>query len=638
MSAMCGFAGQFVYDPAAGPADRGAVDDMADRLSHRGPDASSSWASADGRCAIGFRRLAVIDPAGSRQPASTPDDRYTLAFNGEVYNFNRLRESLAATGVMFNTRGDTEVLLHWLAMRGTEAVGEVDGMFALALYDGRDSRLTLLRDRLGQKPLWWADTGSSVLFASEAKALLAWEGVDRRLDQQSIVLYMAMGYVPAPRSAWKGLSKLPPAGLLEVRAECGPGEMRTYWQIEAGQRPDLDLSTPEAGVRGALRRAVQQRLVADVPLGLLLSGGIDSAATAVLMREILGAGATIRSFTASFSDDSLYDDTALAGLVADRLGLEHTVLPIGPPCRDDLIATAEHFDEPFSDSSAIPTWQVCRAARQHVTVALTGDGGDEAFAGYDRHRAMHIAARLKPHQYALFRLAGKLAVPFAGRHERGRLRRLIRFADGLPNPPAMQYLLYRTLFTWSDLQRVFCPAFLGDWQEDLLAEWFCGVYASAGEAVDELQAVQVHDIRTYLPDDLLVKADISSMASSLELRSPFLDHRVMQQGLSLPAELKVSRRRGKEILRRAFAEDLPEQVVAARKRGFGVPMARWFREDLAEVLQETLLDEAFLNAGIIQPEATVGLLNDHLSGRQDYHHRLWSLWVLARWLDDQGQL
>ncbi len=622
---MCGFAGQFVYRRREGQVDRAAVERMAETLDHRGPDEARTWVDPHLRCAIGFRRLAVIDPAGGHQPVSTSDGRLTLAYNGEIYNYRSLRQQLSQEGVTFQSNGDAEVLLHWLASHGPEGIAQLDGMFSAVLYDAHTNSLLLARDRLGQKPLWYADLGDSLLFASEAKGLLAWPGLDTTLNPEAITLFAAMGYVPGPASAWNTLHKFPPACWSRMGEQISPPQ--PYWRIQ----PQPEASIDPAGLRSVLAEALAQRLVADVPLGLLLSGGIDSAITAVLMREALGPEATIRSFTARF-EDRAYDEGPAARAVADRLGLAHSELSIQAPGPDEILATIDRFDEPFADSSAIPTWQLCRAARQQVTVALTGDGGDEAFAGYDRHRAMHMAAQMGPGAYLAARMAGGILGLLAPRSERSRLRRFARFARGLDRPPALQYLHYRALFTGQDLLRLF----VDDWWEgietSLPSDWFTERYAQPHDVADEAQAAQLHDIGTYLPDDLLVKADISSMASGLELRSAFLDHRVVQLGVSLPARAKLSRRRGKAILRELFAAELPHEVLDEPKRGFGVPLAGWFRGRLSGFLQDLLLDPAFLNAGIVRPESVAGLLNDHLAGRADHHHRLWMLCVLSRWL------
>jgi asparagine synthase (glutamine-hydrolysing) len=623
---MCGFAGEFVFD---GRAELDKARRMAESLTHRGPDEAGAAVSPDGRCAIGFRRLRVIDPAGSQQPMQRDDGRLILACNGEIYNYRDLRRQLRSEGQAFATEGDIEVLLHWLATRGPEACDAVIGMWAYALYDAHAGRLTLGRDRLGQKPLWYACDKRRVLFASEAKALLAGMSATPPIDGDSITSYLVMGYVPGPATPWQGVRKCPPATVLTFTHPVA--EAVRYWSI-----PDEPAEEPadQAQLSQRLTEAVGLRMVADVPLGVLLSGGIDSAVTALLMTRQAGQAGGVRSFAAGFAQ-AAYDERPLARATAERIGTDHTELLIEPPDAQTVGRIVDHYDEPFADSSAIPTWLICQAAREHVTVALAGDGGDEAFGGYDRYRAMHWSATMGPAVYTLLRFAGRILSPLAPRAERSRLRRLVRFADSLPYPPSTQYFALRALFEQADLGRLFCEDWAANHDPQAVVEWFCELYEGQ-PGLDECQAAQMHDVSTYLPDDLLIKADMASMASGLELRSPFLDHRVMEVGLWLPPEAKLGRRRGKLRLRNLFADSLPPEVVQARKRGFGVPLADWLRGPLRTMVEEAILDRGFLQAGIVRPEAVVGLWNDHISRRQDYHHRIWAMFVLARWLARQG--
>jgi asparagine synthase (glutamine-hydrolysing) len=375
-------------------------------------------------------------------------------------------------------------------------------------------------------------------------------------------------------------------------------------------------------------------MVADVPLGALLSGGIDSSIVVALMCQAAGAGGGVRTFSAGF-EDARYDERAAARLVARHCGTHHTELLVRPQPADALDRIVALYDEPFADSSALPTFLICQAARRHVTVALAGDGGDEVFGGYDRYRALHLARRMHPATYLAARLAARLLGPLAPRHERSRLRRFVRFASALPDPPSLQYLAYRRIFSASQLDLLLSDEFRRDAQPEAAAEWFCDLYEQ-GEFPDEVTRAQHHDLLTYLPDDLLVKTDIASMASGLELRAPMLDHRLVDLGLSLPVWAKVSRREGKVLLKEAFADLLPAEVFRRPKRGFGVPLARWLREDLRETLRETLLDGGFLDRGIVRGEAVAALIQDHLSGAADHQHRLWALLILARWLAAQA--
>lgn len=625
---MCGFAGELVY--RTGRADLELACAMARTLRHRGPDESGRFLSADGRCAFGFRRLCVIDPPGSHQPMTSTDGRRTVVFNGEIYNFPSLRRKLAADGATFATRGDTEVLLHLYERYGRHMVDHLVGMFALALYDAASTSLLLARDRIGQKPLWYADLGDRLVFASEAKALLIHPRINRQMDEQSLTAYLTMGYIPAPQSIFSGIRKLAPRHRMLLVD--GPAPAERYWAPRfyplAGNREDL-----RRRVREEVTAAVEARMTSDVPIGALLSGGVDSSIVVAIMAESAGRTGGIRTFTAGFEDGG-FDERPSARRVAQHCRTDHTELLVRAEAAQMLDELVRMYDEPFADSSALPTWLICRAAREHVTVALAGDGADEVFAGYDRHRAMQLAERITPCKYLALRVAAMALRPFAAQDERNRARRFLRFVDALQHPRAVQYFTYRRLFSPDDLARLLTVEFASRVDLDAPARWFCDLYEQA-DTDDEVALAQHHDLMTYLPDDLLVKTDIASMASSLELRSPFLDHNIVNLGLSLPTEAKISGNRGKAILREAFADMLPAGLLDRPKSGFAVPLGRWLREDLLNPLQETLLDGSLLRRGIFRPESLAGLINDHVSGRGDHRHRLWALLVLARWLNAQ---
>lgn len=626
---MCGFAGEFTR--AGQTARTDLAQQMAHRLRHRGPDQTGLYHAPDGRCAIAFQRLCVIDPDHSRQPMSDPAGRATLTFNGEIYNFRQLREQLRDQWT-FRTDGDTEVILAGYLHEGPAFLERLHGMFAIAIHDARNSQLLLARDRFGQKPLYYTTSKSGIHFASEAKAFDALP--ENHINAgRYISYYITMGYTRTGRCARANVNKVPPGTYL--LCDPAPQAPKPYWQLERIDTPTHPADAQTA-VRDALRQAVEERLVADVPLGALLSGGIDSAVTVALMREILGPDAPIKTFTAGFGGEAadLYDERPLARRIAEHLRTDHTELLVKPDPEAMLDWVVDHYDEPFADSSAIPTHLVCAAARQHVTVALTGDGGDEAFAGYDRYRAMDLAQRMRPSMYFLTQAAGWVARWFAPAEQRSRLRRLARFAEGLGQPPAVQYFMYRRLFSPEELLVLFTDDFLAEHEIDVYGplDEFCNLHGRF-EQPSEVTNAQLHDIHHYLPGDLLTKADIASMAHSLELRSPFLDHRVMQLGVSLPTELKIRGKRGKAILCDAFADALPAEVFSQPKRGFGVPLAHWLRFDLRDQMADVLTDKRFRERGIFRPEAIAGLVNDHVGGVDDHSHRIWALMVLARWLD-----
>ena len=562
---------------------------------------------------------------------TSPDAEITVAFNGEIYNFGELREELAADGARFSTAGDTEVLLHLYLRYGAEMVEHLTGMFAFVIHDAVKGELLMVRDRLGQKPLWYAPLADRIVFASEAKGLVLHPQVNTALDMLSIQHYLSLGYVPAPGSIWTGLRKLLPGHMIRVTKTLGKPER--YWtpRLMEIRADGADLVRQ---VRDEVARSVEARMISDVPLGALLSGGLDSAIVVALMSQAAGGGGGVRTFTAGF-EEGTFDERDDARVVADHCGTEHSELLIRPAAAEMLDELVGMYDEPFADSSALPTWLICRAAREHVKVALVGDGGDEVFGGYDRYRAVHLGATMSPAKYLAVRAAALLARPWAPQEERSRLRRLIRFADGLPLPPAMQYFSYRALFDPAELERLFTKEFAVERDLSETGRWFCELYERE-DLPDEVSRAQLHDMLTYLPDDLLVKADIASMAASLELRAPMLDHSVVNLGLSLPVEMKLARGRGKAIVREAFSELLPREVFSRPKRGFGLPLGDWLREDLRETLVETLTDRSLLDRGIFDPSALAGLVNDHLVGRGDHRHRLWALLVLGRWLGMQG--
>ena len=631
---MCGFAGEYVWS-GSGKADAAVAEAMAARLAHRGPDETGGYLSPDGRLAMGFRRLAVIDVAGSHQPMTSADGSAVVAFNGEIYNFRSLRDELARDGASLRTAGDTEVLPELYVRRGRDMLAALEGMFAFCIFDVRERTLLLARDRLGQKPLFYAPLGDRIVFGSELKAVLAHPAVSAQIDPTAIGFYLLTGYVPAPGTVYKGIHKLPPACVMEVGPD-GPAEPRVYWRLPETTR---DISGPEAveAVDDLLTRAVAKRMVADVPLGVLLSGGIDSSVVTALMCRAAGAGGGVKTFTAGFAEAG-FDERPFAAAVARHLGTDHRDLLIGPGDFDLLALVdqlAAQYDEPFADSSALPTYLVCRAAREHVTVALTGDGGDEAFGGYDRYRAMRLAETMNPGRYIALKLAAAAVGSFAPHDERSRLRRLVRFADGLDDIPPRQYFRYRRLFDPAELPALLERDFAEAIHADDAAEWFRDLYEQ-GEYEDEVAYAQRHDILTYLPDDLLVKTDIASMAVSLELRSPMLDHEVMALGLSLPVGCKIRRRRTKAVLADAFAPLLPAAVFSRPKRGFGVPIDRWLREDLLDPLRATLLDGPLVDRDWMSRPALKRMIDDHVEGRADHRHRLWALFTLARWLMSQS--
>ena len=586
---------------------------MVDALRHRGPD--EGGVDAFGACVLGHRRLKVIDLDTGSQPVANETGEIGCVFNGELYEFRALREGLAARGHRIPGTGDTPVLPHAYEEHGPAFPAHLHGMFALALWDAARERLVLARDRIGKKPLLYAELRDGTLaFASELKALLQLPGLGRELDLDQLDAFLALQYVPGPETALRGVRKVPPGHVLVW--ERGTITIERYWRLEPEHAERSDEEWLEL-VREKVRAAVRRRLIADVPLGALLSGGIDSSIVVALMAE--ASSEPVRTFTIGFPD-ARYDEREYARSVAERYGTRHEELEVELDAQALLPQVAWAFDEPFGDEAALPSLLVSELARRHVTVALAGDGGDESFAGYERYLAHGLAAKVGrvPALPALGARALR-ALPSGRTEPRSRAFRAARLAELAAAPRRERY---------GRLLEVFPAALRGRlWTEEARPS----LYVPPSPAGDGIRELQLHDIETYLPGDLLVKADIASMAHSLELRSPFLDHEVLTLGVSLPDRLRTKGLQGKVALRRAFAGHLPERVAARGKTGFGVPLGGWFREDLRELSTDLLLDPRARERGQFRPAEVERLLREHVEGRRDHGHRLWCLLMLELW-------
>jgi asparagine synthase (glutamine-hydrolysing) len=602
MSPVCGIAG--LYSPG-GAANPELVDAMRAALVHRGPDEGST--DAFGRCVLGHQRLKIIDLDTGYQPVANEAGDVVAVFNGEVYNFQALRDELR--GHTVRGTGDTPVLPHLYEEDGAGFVERLHGMFALALWDGARERLVLARDRLGKKPLLWTRLADGTLaFASELKALLRLPGLAREIDLEAVDEYLALQYVPGDRTALRGIRKLPPGHVLV--AEGDSEVIEPYWRPEPTAPSDREEEWLER-VRATVRDAVRKRLVADVPLGALLSGGIDSSIVVALMAQ--ASAEPVRTFTVGFSD-ARYDEREYARAVAGRYGTVHEELEIEADVAATLPRLAAAYDEPLGDEAAFPTYLIAEQARRHVTVALAGDGGDEAFAGYERYIAHGLAGRV-PGAAARVAASALRVLPAARREPRSTLFRAGRLLDVAAASPDERYGRLMEVFPLELRRRL--------WAGPGRARPVRLVPQRPG-----ITGLQLLDLATYLPGDLLLKADIASMAHSLELRSPFLDHEVVALGLALPDSLKTRGREVKVALRRAFASDLPPQVAARGKTGFGVPLGRWFRVDLREMARDLLSTDR----GWFRASEVTRLLDEHESRRADHGHRLWCLLMLELWV------
>jgi len=637
---MCGITG-CVWTNDTAPLTEPVLRRMTDVLRHRGPDDDGTYFSAETcgdtagpHAALGFRRLSIIDLEGGHQPLSNEDGSVWIVFNGEIYNYREMRPELEARGHRFHTHTDTEVIVHLYEEHGPGCVDHLRGMFAFAIWDDRNRRLFLARDRIGQKPLFYRQEADRLLFASELKSLLQVPDAPRELDPRAVDEYLTYQYVPDPHCILKGYAKLPPAH--RAVWEDGRLTVERYWQPPYADTPDRFAATADwkaddwrRNLRATLTEAVRLRMRSDVPLGAFLSGGIDSTIIAGLMQSI--SERPVLTFSIGFPVKE-YDERTYAREAARHLGTEHHEYMVEPSAIDLLPKIIWHYDEPFSDSSAIPMMYLSEVTRREVTVALSGDGGDELFAGYDRYQAVKLAAlldRLPLSVRKVFAWNLWQRIPSSGR-QRSLPRRIKRFIAALGQPPALRYLRWIGIFDHQWRERLYTEDFrsrLGDFDSgDLLLR----AYDECPNR-DFITRTTCADVLTYLPFDILKKVDIASMAYSLEARSPFLDHRVVELAARMPISLKQQNSRGKVILTETFGDLLPPSIQTRPKMGFGVPLTPWFRNELKELLIDSVLGDRAMSRGLFRREAVQTLIDEHMTGRWDHCYRLWNLLCLEHW-------
>jgi asparagine synthase (glutamine-hydrolysing) len=626
---MCGIAG-LLHHAKTGPVDRGLLARMNGALEHRGPDDGGLWTSADGRAGLAMRRLSIIDLAWGRQPMANGDGSLQIVFNGEIYNFQALRAELEAKGRVFRTRSDTEVILHLYEEEGVECVRRLRGMFAFALWDAPRGRLFLGRDRFGKKPLFYTDAGGRLAWASELQALKALPDFPREMDPAALDLYLSLQYIPSPRTIYKGVFKLPPAHRLVW--EKGAMRVERWWDLPV-EAPPLRIGLEEAReeIRRRLTEAVRLRMVADVPLGAFLSGGVDSSVVVGLMSRL--SSRPVKTFSIGFEEDA-FSEVAYARAAAERFGTDHAEFIVKPDAAEVLPLLARHYGEPFADPSALPTYLVSRETRRHVTVALNGDGGDENFAGYLRYQAARLAALLdRAPAGALRALRAGAGVLPDGLGSKGLAWRLKRFLDGaLERDPAARHLAFSRFFTQGEKDALYAPAFAASVPPDGALKYFRPVFARAA-GLDPVNRSLYADFSTYLPEGLMTKVDVATMAASLEGRSPLLDHELAEFVFRLPGDWKLKGFTGlKWIFKETFRDLLPPPVSARGKMGFGIPLGPWFRQGpLRALFEETALSPQALSRGLFREDAVRALFQEHLSTRRDHGYKLWSLLMLELW-------
>ncbi|HEY0457615.1 MAG TPA: asparagine synthase (glutamine-hydrolyzing) [Pyrinomonadaceae bacterium] len=621
---MCGIVG--FINAGSRAASRELLERMNGCIVHRGPDEDGFFVHES--VALAMRRLAIIDLKGGQQPIFNEDRSSVIVFNGEIYNFHEIKKDLEARGHAFHTNSDTEVIVHLYDEYGEDCVQYLRGMFAFAIWDFKDKSLFLARDRVGKKPILYSfQANGDFVFGSEFTALLAHPGISREVDYEAIDSYLSYLCVPAPQTAFKQIRKLEPAHWL--RWKDGKIETQRYWQPNFSKKIKISESEAIEETTRIIREATKMRLISEVPLGAFLSGGVDSSTVVALMAE--ASTGAVKTFSIGFEEQD-FSELQYAKRVAEHVGAEYNEFIVRPNALEVLPTLVEHYGEPYADASAIPTYYVSKETRRFVTVALNGDGGDESFAGYERHAAMKIAEMY--HRLPAFARRLLIEKPInlvpTSELKRSRLRDAKRFLQAANLPRTERYFRWMSTFNGDAKAELYTDDFsrLAARQNPsaLLDRWFA---AANGSGI--LDATLLTDQMTYLPNDLLVKVDIASMANSLEARSPLLDHKVIEFAASLPENLKMQRFETKSLLKKVAARLVPREVVYRRKMGFGVPLGSWFRGEMKDFVRGVLLSEKSLSRGIVKPEMVERYVAEHIDGKRDHTYQVWTLLMLELW-------
>jgi asparagine synthase (glutamine-hydrolysing) len=622
---MCGIAG---YVSAPGNvANPFLIKEMCDRIRHRGPDGEGSF--HDGPAALGHRRLSIIDVAGGAQPLGNEDGSIQIVFNGEIYNYLELRADLVRKGHQFSTRSDTEVLVHLYEEVGEQLPALLNGMFAFAIWDSRKGELFLARDRFGKKPLYYSTAvpGFRICFASELKALTVIPGFDSTVEARSVADFLSFAYVPDPATIYRDVSKLAPGSSLLLTRD--GARTRKYWSLPFQVDQATDFSRSMAAIRELAADSVERRMISDVPLGGFLSGGVDSSSVVAFMAE--RAGHTVKSFTIGFTDEE-FDETRFARMVAERYRTEHHEEIVSRSIHEILRTLVEHYDEPFADNSAIPTLYLSRMTRQHVTVALSGDGADELFGGYRRYRMALAAdgARRRMPRWLRRSVIGKAGEYYPKLDRWPQVFRAKTTLLEIGQSLGEAYGGAMSGFRFGMLDRVLSPELrreLGDYSP-------IGQFAGRFEKYRDLaplQQLQAVDLETYLPGDILVKLDRATMAYSLEARCPLLDHRLGELAGTLPTAFQIRGGSGKRIFKEAVAPYLPPEILARQKWGFGSPRSAWFRTSLKQTFEDVVMRPEMDR--YLEPGAVKQIWQAHQSGVSEFGRELWALLMLGCWHD-----
>ncbi len=620
---MCGICGVVSFQPGH-PTDRYMLEQMNQTLHHRGPDDDGYY--QDTQASLAMRRLSIIDLHTGQQPISNETGDIWVVYNGEIYNFQPIRAELQQRGHVFKTQSDTEIIVHAYEEYGDECVKRFNGMFALALWDSRRCRLLIARDHLGIKPLYYWAGQDKLIFGSELKALVVHPDVPRQINLTAVDLFLSLEYIPAPLTIYRNIFKLQAGHILVL--EDGHLQLSQFWDVPR-QPVGGDEDECAETLAGLIKEAVQMRMISDVPLGAFLSGGIDSSAVVGYMSQ--ASSKPVQTFSIGFADDT-YNELPYAAAVAKHFQTDHHFEVLNPDIASLAEQLVQHHDEPFADTSIFPTYLVSKLARQHVKVALSGDGGDELFAGYDTYLAERMNFYYGKLPGALRRnilpAFANLLPPQPAK--KGMVNKVKRMIEGGALDPALQHTRWMIFMDEREKKSLY-KSDLQDTLQDGSTAGFFGEHFQQVDSFDVLAQQQYVDMKTYLPDDILTKVDRMSMAVSLEARVPLLDHRIAEFGLNLPPHMKLNGSRTKIILRKALRRVVPDLVLEKPKQGFSIPMKHWLCSSLKPMMQDLLSNDTVRQRGYFKPEVVSTWMREHLDGRVNHAHRLWSLMALELW-------
>ncbi len=629
---MCGISG--IFNLTGKDVDTAILNMMNSRIEHRGPDADGVWINRN--VGLAHRRLSIIDLQDGAQPMTNEDGTVHITFNGEIYNHHELRDKLKSKGHIFKTKCDTEVIVHLYEEYGRECVSHLNGMFAFAIYDTDKSYLLLARDRLGQKPLVFfyreSQAGAIIAFSSELHSLKAHPEMPTALSPQALHDYLTLQYIPAPETIYKGVNKLPPAFILEISAENPVPRVSQYWRCNYGEKYNINFKQASENLKELLDNSVQERMMSDVPLGAFLSGGIDSTVITGLMKP--HSLMPINTFSIGFNDEK-YDERHFAKIAAEAFGTNHKDKIVNPADFSVLEKLVQHYGEPYSDASMIPTYFLCKFARENVTVALSGDGADELFAGYYRYLVMKYTriADLLPHKMRNILASSIIKILPPVSEERNTVARLTRILNAAGSSTESRYLNLTSRFPEQMKRSIYSSAFANFAFKDTQRH-FDALYSQC-TAVNYAEKAMEIDLVTYLPGDILTKVDIASMANSLEVRSPFMDHKIVEFAAALHIKFKQTGNNRKRILKDSYSKLIPKSLHNRKKMGFGVPIAQWLRKEWKGIAKERILEGASIQSGYFNKNNIETMFNQHCNSEADHSYSLWALLIFELWYGRQ---